>query len=136
MAELHRASLPLQLLDIRKAKSKTTYCQGHQSPEGFLISSCSKQHHLPFQESDDILPGPPNVRPIEICSGISADKLQQASQLDVVLPQLAAVHRAADQGPIVIGFWENKNRQARLASSAPSSALPERDTQLTRCHTA
>lgn len=96
----------------------------------FLI----KKNHLPFQKSNDILPGPSNVWPIEVCSGISADKLQQASQLDVVLPQLAAVHRAAGQGPIVIGLWENKNSQARLASSAPSSALPERDTQLTLLH--
>lgn len=62
------------------------------------------QHHLPFQESNDILSGPSNVWPIEVCPGISADELQQASQLGVVLSQLAAVHRAADQGPIVIGL--------------------------------
>lgn len=96
--------------------------QGHQ--EGFLVPSGSKHRHLPFQESDDILSGSPDVRPVEVCSGIGADKLQQASQLDVVLPQLAAVHRAADQGPIVVGLWANENRRARLASSAlPSPVL-------------
>lgn len=88
------------------------------------------EHHLPLQEGDDILSGPPNVWSIEVCFGVSADKLQQASQLNVVLPQLAAVHRAAHQGPIVIGLWEKRNGQARLASSIPSSMLPERDTQL------
>lgn len=62
------------------------------------------QHHLPFQESNDILSGPSNVWPVEVRSGIGADKLQQAPQLGVVLPQLAAVHRAAHQCPIVIGL--------------------------------
>lgn len=52
----------------------------------------TKQYHLPFQESHDILPGSPNVRSIEVCSGIGTDELQQAPQLNVVLPQLAAVH--------------------------------------------
>lgn len=56
------------------------------------VGPAQTKHHLPFQESHDVLPGPPNVRPIEVCSGIGADELQEAPQLDVVLPQLAAVH--------------------------------------------